>query len=110
MKKIKLYEEFITNESLKLKFYELKEKWYNETGIYSNPNDIFSNPNYLKMIKLGKEIIPFLIENLDKHSILSKSLRDITGENPILDKDRLKSNSYKYYWEKWYKQNKNYFI
>lgn len=107
-KKVKLYEEFIDykiKKDLKIKFFELKKNWYNETGIFSDPNDIFDNKNYLEMIKLGKGIIPFLIESLDENSILSKTLRDITGENPIPEKDRLNSDSYKKYWQNWYNKN-----
>ena len=84
-------------------FLYLIEKWYNETSMFSNTEDIFDNKNYLEMIKLGNGIIPFLIESLDKYSILSKTLRDITGENPIPEEDRYNSDTYKFYWKNWFK-------
>jgi hypothetical protein len=50
------------NEELKEVFLKLKEQWLNETCFSSNSKVYTENHNYKEIIKLGKDVVPFIID------------------------------------------------
>ncbi|HUS50248.1 MAG TPA: hypothetical protein VMZ91_08775, partial [Candidatus Paceibacterota bacterium] len=80
---IKISEE----ELIERKFKELKEKWEKETCFLSDPTLIFGNSNYKEIIKIGKKVIPFILEDLkNKPNFWMNALEEISGED-ILQKE-----------------------
>ena len=74
-------------ELIERKFKELKEKWEKETCFLSNPTLIFGNSNYKEIIKIGKKVIPFILEDLkNKPNFWMNALEEISGED-ILEKE-----------------------
>ena len=66
---------------LETQFNELVEKWIEETGGESSLSNITSNINYLRIISLGKGVVPLIIEQLKiKPAPWFVALRAITGE------------------------------
>lgn len=65
-------------------FNELSAKWRDEIGCDSSLTNILGNINYLKVIALGWEAVPLMLEEL-KHEPAPwfTALCAITGENPV---------------------------
>ena len=84
MNGIKMFEEFVDNNDLKIKFNDLKTKWYDETKFVSDPNEIYNNQYYQKIISLGESVVPILMEDIDSQTgDWFHALKEITGVNPI---------------------------
>ena len=67
-----------------LQFPQLKDQWLNETRFLSDPSEVYSNDNYIKIIELGKKVIPYLIEDLETaNTDWLFALHQITGDDPI---------------------------
>lgn len=67
------------------KFNLLKGVWENETIFSSNITEITNHPSYHAIIKLGREVVPLIIQDLQKNnSHWFYALEILTGENPIL--------------------------
>ena len=70
-------------------FEQLKINWLNETMLSSNPNEICQNSNYQKIIALGKEPIPLILEDWKTtNNHWFHALYAIIGENPIKSEHR----------------------
>lgn len=66
------------------RFDELSQQWKNETGRYSSLPKITSNAHYLRLIGYGKDVIPFILRDLQKApSPWFSALRIITGKQSI---------------------------
>lgn len=62
-------------------FDELAERWLRETRFTSSTHDLILHPAYLRIISLGPEAVPLLVERLDrKPRRWLWALRAITGE------------------------------
>ena len=53
-----------THESIELRFRKLASKWTTQTAHVSSVEDLVSHPNYQEIIKLGWEVVPFLLTDL----------------------------------------------
>lgn len=53
---------------LELKFSELASKWRKEVGGYSTMIHITGNDNYLDIIGMGKEVLPYILKDLQKEA------------------------------------------
>lgn len=65
-------------------FRELAEKWREETKMLSSVEDIVVHPCYQRIIGLGREVLPYLIRELEsrpRHWFWA--LRAITGTDPV---------------------------
>lgn len=72
-------------DDTKIIFSKLAEQWRQETLNFSNPHKILLHPAYLRIIGLGKEAVPFILEDLRKKGgHWFTALEAITGENPTL--------------------------
>jgi hypothetical protein len=66
---------------LRKDFNELMLKWMDQTGGQSSLTNITSNINYLRIISLGKPVVPLIIEQLKiQPAPWFVALRAITGE------------------------------
>ena len=80
--------------------------WKTETMFSSNSSEITNNSAYRSIIGLGKDIIPFIIEDLkqsENHWFYALEL--LTGENPIKSEHRGIINLMKSDWLNWAKKN-----
>ncbi len=67
--------------SVETEFNELARTWYEEIGAESSLSKITSNINYLRIIALGKSVVPYILRNLQKQPApWFIALRAITGE------------------------------
>ena len=83
-------------------FQELSTNWKKETSYLSSPDQIVNNENYLRIIGMGKFVIPSILTDLkNTHSLWFPALRAITGENPVLYKHRGDSDAMTKDWLKW---------
>tara|TARA_Y100000034_G_C6578714_1_gene251010 strand:- start:194 stop:487 length:294 start_codon:yes stop_codon:yes gene_type:complete len=87
------------------RFYELKKLHDNETMFLSFHKN---TPAYQEVIDAGYESVPYIMEDWenseDKETFhWFHALHEITGENPIPDKDRGKILKMKHHWLNWYK-------
>ena len=92
------YEEFISNslylrskyqKSLEEHFESLKHLWLEETKLSSNVFYTINHPAHLQIIKLGKAVVPLLLQDLKKnHNHWFYALNLITKCNPV-EKDHI---------------------
>jgi len=71
-------------KSIETKFNKLATKWKEETCFVSNAREIISNKNYEKIIKMGIDVVPIILQKLKTgtdHWFFA--LMEITGENPV---------------------------
>jgi hypothetical protein len=70
------------------RFRELADKWSEETGHVSSINDRISNPEYREIVKLGWEVVPNLLADLERtHRFWFPALTEITGLRPFDQSD-----------------------
>jgi hypothetical protein len=93
-------------KQLSTKFDLYRGIWKTETMFSSNISEITNNSAYRSIIGLGKDIIPFIIEDLkqsENHWFYALEL--LTGENPIKSEHRGIINLMKSDWLNWAKKN-----
>jgi hypothetical protein len=93
-------------QQLSKKFDLYSGIWKTETMFSSNSSEITNNSAYRSIIGLGKDIIPFIIEDLkqsENHWFYALEL--LTGENPIKSEHRGIINLMKSDWLNWAKKN-----
>ena len=75
--------ELLYKKQLKDRFLDLKSKWKSDTIFSSNSDEIVNNPNYIKIIDLGEDVIPFILEDLqvtNNHWFVA--LKNLTNVDP----------------------------
>jgi len=88
---------------LERQFNELANNWRRETGIYSTMFDKI-NDSYLEIIAMGKDVIPFLLKDMQKPTGTAHwhtALKALTKEDPVLDEDLNKPKKIKQAWIEW---------
>jgi hypothetical protein len=96
-------------QQLSKKFDLYSGIWKTETMFSSNSSEITNNSAYRSIIGLGKDIIPFIIEDLkqsENHWFYALEL--LTGENPIKSEHRGIINLMKSDWLNWAEKNIEY--
>jgi len=89
-------------------FSKLKEKLKWDTLVSSNPQDVLGHPAYKSIIALGKEVLPFMLENLtsEEYLIWADALMKITGCEPPFEAYGITSSQkYADWWVNWGKEN-----
>lgn len=86
-------------------FCILSEKWKEETKHFSFSKDIYNSDSYKRILKLGTNVLPFILKELEKApNHWFHALRSITNENPVKESSKgnvkLMSND----WITWAKQ------
>src|SRR5260221_158277 len=70
--------------SIEKRFRDLVREWKDETRFLSSIHDIVSHPAYLRIIGMGNEALPLLVNELRRepdHWFVA--MQAITGANPI---------------------------
>jgi hypothetical protein len=93
-------------ENVENKFVSLAEKWYLETLHSSGYLDKVLHPAYQRIIGLGKEVIPFILRELqDEPSEWFWALRALTGEDPTTKEPAGNREKLAEAWLNWGKEN-----
>lgn len=88
--------------AIKHAFDFLKTKWLEETAFSSNSNEILQNPSYLRIIDMGLEIVPILLEEIQNgNNYWLHALHTITGLNPAAQEPWGRLNQMKNDWLVW---------
>jgi hypothetical protein len=75
------FPQIVKTDSLEVRFYELAAKWNEEIGAESSLTKITGNINYLRIISLGKPVVPLILKQLQHESApWFLALSAITGE------------------------------
>ena len=87
--KLELAEAFAEAESqLAQEFRNLAETWKSETAHISSISQIVMHPCYQKIIKMGLDVVPLLLKDLQEtKSFWFWALTSITEEDPIAPED-----------------------
>lgn len=86
-------------------FNELAENWYLETLHSSAYLDKILHPAYQRIIGLGKEVIPFILRELnDQPGEWFWALRALTGEDPTTKAQARKRDELAKAWLDWGKE------
>ncbi len=84
------------------KFNMLKSIWENDTIFSSSVSEITSHPAYHSIIKLGSEVIPLIIDDLQAtNNHWFYALEVLAGENPIKPEHRGNVELMKNDWVNW---------
>ena len=74
----------IDDTSLRDEFEKLAEEWKSETAYISNIQSIVDHPAYRKIVAMGPEVIPLILEDLEKaNNHWYSALYDLTGAKPV---------------------------
>jgi len=91
---------------LKSDFMKLANQWRSETKYMSVMSDIISHSAYQKIISMGKDVVPLILEELRKEpEHWFWALKSITGDNPIKSEDRGRLNKMTEAWLDWGRQH-----
>ncbi len=75
---------------LRKRFNKLVRQWTDETEVSSFSHDICMHPAYQRIIGMGEQVIPLILEEADRgNGHWHWALRAITGENPAQHADSL---------------------
>lgn len=76
-------------QRLRVRFQILTEKWKKETKFSSSLRDLVSNESYRKIMDMGEDAIPLILEDLRaRPARWFWALSAITGENPVASDHR----------------------
>lgn len=93
-------------QQLKSRFDLYNSIWQNETMFSSSISEITNNSAYRSIIKLGEDIIPFIIQDLkSKDNHWFYALEALTGQNPIKMENRGVVTLMKSDWLDWADKN-----
>lgn len=96
----------LTKKFVEKQFNLLAEKWYLDTLHSSAYLDKILHPAYQRIIGLGKDVIPFILRELqDEPSEWFWALRALTGEDPTTKKMAGKRSEMAKAWLNWGKEN-----
>lgn len=88
--------------SLEQEFRGLAERWHVETDVLSSTTEIVSNFNYYRIIALGKDVIPLILQELQENGgQWYLALRALTNENPVNPEDVGNIKNMKKAWLDW---------
>ena len=78
-----------TATEIEAEFHRLAAEWKDETAHLSSPEMIAAHRAYQEIIGMGKDAIPFILQDLQKSpSQWFWALRAIAGDSPIRPEDR----------------------
>jgi hypothetical protein len=71
-------------ETVEQRLRRLEAQWQADTRFLSDARRITNHPAFQQIIALGKEVVPFLLHDLQAQpSLWVWALPEITGENPV---------------------------
>ena len=94
-------------EELTAVFQRLAEEWKIKTGGQSSPSRVSMDDAYQRIIALGPEVVPIILDELETHGgHWFPALRALTGEQPVLEEHAGRVQLMKEDWRKWREENK----
>ena len=88
--------------SVEEEFNELANQWHNEADLLSSPSRITGSDTYLKIISMGKRVIPLILEDLkERGGNWYRALRIITDDDPVSVEARGNVEQMKQAWLQW---------
>jgi hypothetical protein len=95
-----------STEKIREEFANLAFQWIQQVQGGSSTVEMSKHPAYQKIINLGRDVIPFLLQDLCQNPIYwIPVLRQITQENPVLPEQRGKIKQMAEAWLDWGRQN-----
>ena len=92
--------------SIALKFFQLSQEVITDNYITASPKNISTHPSYQKIIGMGKEAIPLLLEELEhRPTFWFPALYLITDENPVKKENAGVVQKMVEDWKRWGKEN-----
>ncbi len=88
-----------------IKFRYLTGQWHEERGISSSTTEVSACPSYQKIIAMGKNVMPLILNKLesegDEPDMWFWALRVISDEDPVAEKDRGNVKAMAAAWLRW---------
>lgn len=92
----------LTPSDARERFEKLVQEWLSDTKFLSNIDEIALHPAYQRIIGMGPEVIPFILEKLiTSPSYWFWALKAITGEDPVPADDRGDMVKMTQHWLQW---------
>jgi hypothetical protein len=83
-------------------FSECLSKWKDETQFLSSMSDIVLHPSYQRIIGLGPDVVPFILQELEANGgHWFWALQALTGEDPVSEEDRGRIRRMSAAWLNW---------
>jgi hypothetical protein len=83
-------------------FQDALKKWRDEVGISSLVSEKRASPAYQRIVDMGEEAVPLLLEEIaSRPSLIFMALHDITGEDPIVPDHQGRVSAMTEDWLKW---------
>lgn len=80
---------FEDEQDLRHRFQALAAAWRAETMFVSSPGASAMNPNYRRIVELGPAALPLIFDELQSEpDYWFSALREITGQDPVPERDR----------------------
>jgi hypothetical protein len=98
----------ISEKPLPGAFESLRSAWHREYGASSSFTKITSSPSYREIVRMGKDALPFIFEDLRQRPEPDhwfEALVEITHENPVAPEDKGYSRRMTKAWLKWARTN-----
>lgn len=88
--------------SIEEQFAALAHRWHDETDFLSSPSRITSNESYLRIISMGRRVIPMILADLEERGgNWYMALRILSGEEPAPIEARGDVKQMKKAWLQW---------
>lgn len=93
------------NELLKENFQTFVDDWMEATRFVSSLSEITNHPAYRAIVDLGQQAVPLLLRELEtRPNFWFAALREMTGANPVPEKDRGNVEKMVRAWLRWGKE------
>jgi hypothetical protein len=93
------------DEVLREHFRKLADDWLDATRFTSSFSEMSNHPAYREIIDLGDQVVPLLLRELqDRPNLWFTALTQITGANPVQDKERGQIEKMRKAWLRWGKE------
>lgn len=91
-----------SDDDRRAEFVALATKWRSETAHLSSVTQIAMHPAYQRIIGMGRDVIPFVLEDLrDNGGHWYWALQSLTGETPVPDDAAGNVREMKAAWLQW---------
>jgi hypothetical protein len=92
-------------ESVEHKFQRLADLWRTETAYVSSTSDMVAHPAFQEIVAMGAAVIPLLLRELENRTgHWHRTLRRITGVDPVAPADRGNMEKTVAAWLQWGKE------
>ena len=97
---------FLENLKIEIRFNQLAKRWKRDLKFFSFAYLAYTHEDYLKIIKMGKKALPYILKDLEKtRRYWFHALTQITGESIIKEEDKGDLNKMTKCWLDWAKKS-----